>query len=74
MYTIGKTELICYPQGIKALTYELPDSVEIVRNGAMYGNQNLTGITISSNSQLVEIGERAMAALFNVEFRSVLIS
>lgn len=67
LYTIGKTELICYPQGIKALTYELPDSVEIVRNGAMYGNQNLTGITISSNSQLVEIGERAMAALFNVE-------
>ena len=67
LYTAGKTELICYPQGIKALTYDLPDSVEIIRNGAMYGNQNLTGITISSNSQLVEIGERAMAALFNVE-------
>lgn len=67
LYTVGKTELVCYPQGIKALTYDLPDSVEIIRNGAMYGNQNLTGITISSNSQLVEIGERAMAALFNVE-------
>ena len=67
LYTVGKTELVCYPEGIKALTYDLPDSVEIIREGAMYGNQNLTGINIGSNSQLVEIGPRAMAALFNVE-------
>lgn len=64
LYTKDMTELVYYPEAIKSTTYDMPNTVTKVRANALYGNQNLTSISLSSS--LKEVERRGMAALFNV--------
>lgn len=67
LYTANQTELICYPRGIKQMSYDVPSTVEVIRSGALYGNQTLTAINFKNNNNLKEIQERALGALSGVD-------
>lgn len=67
LYTKGKTELICYPKGIKQTTYDLPETVEVVRESAMYGNTYVTSINFKNGNKLREIGPKAFGALWSLD-------
>lgn len=47
LYTNGKTELICYPAGLDASSYTLPNTVTTVRDGAFAYNTHLTTINVA---------------------------
>lgn len=67
LYTKGKTELVCYPRGVKQTTYDLPETVEVVREGAMYGNTYLTSINFKNGNKLREIGPRGFGAIWSLD-------
>ena len=46
LYTNGKTELICYPAGLDASSYTLPNTVTTVRDGAFAYNTRLETINV----------------------------
>ena len=48
LYTNGKTELICYPAGLNASSYTLPNTVTTVWDGAFAYNTNLTTINVAA--------------------------
>ena len=48
LYTNGKTELVCYPAGLDASPYTLPNTVTTVRDGAFAYNTHLTAINVES--------------------------
>lgn len=48
LYTNGKTELVCYPAGLEASPYTLPNTVTTVRDGAFAYNTHLTAINVES--------------------------
>lgn len=48
LYTNGKTELVCYPAGLDASPYTLPNTVTTVRDGAFAYNNHLTAINVES--------------------------
>lgn len=64
LYTKDMTELVYYPEAIKSTSYDMPNTITKVRANALYGNQNLTSISLSSS--LKEVERRGLAALFNV--------
>ncbi len=56
---IRKTDkrFICYPAGLKAVTYSIPDSVTSIGDTAFYYCSNLTGVTIPDS--VTSIGDFA---------------
>lgn len=48
LYTNGKIELVCYPAGLDASPYTLPNTVTTVRDGAFAYNNHLTAINVES--------------------------
>ncbi len=48
LYTAGQTELVCYPAGLDATSYTLPNTVTTVRDGAFAYNTNLTTINVAA--------------------------
>ena len=46
LYTAGQTELVCYPAGLDATSYILPNTVITVRDGAFAYNTHLTTINV----------------------------
>lgn len=46
LYTAGQTELVCYPAGLDATSYTLPNTVTTVRDGAFAYNTHLTTINV----------------------------
>lgn len=56
----------CYPKGLGYTTYDLPSSVEIIDDYAFYGASSLTGIAIPNDSNLTEIREAGLGAIFTL--------
>ena len=56
VFNKDKTEIICYPQGKKDLSYSIPDSVTEIGESAFYGC-GLTSITMSKS--VTSIGDHA---------------
>lgn len=66
LYSADQKTLYCYPQGLAFTTFDLPASVEVIKTCAFYGNSNITGIGIPTDSNLKEIEFRGMAAMFSL--------
>lgn len=49
LYSIDKTEIICYPAGKKDLTFEVPDTVLQINNGAFAHNDYIREVKLPQN-------------------------
>lgn len=56
LFSKAKTEIICYPAGIKAASYTIPNSVTKVGCDAFTSCQNLTNITIPNSVTIIDDG------------------
>lgn len=56
--------LLCYPEGLKLVAYDMPNTVETIAKSAFYGNDSLQRMTLSSALKTVE--EHGLAALDGV--------
>lgn len=63
LYSKDKKVLYFYPAGLNFTTYDLPSEVEEIADMAFYGNQVLTSINITKDSNLTTIGYRSLAAM-----------
>ncbi len=63
LYSNDKKTLYVYPAGLKFTSFDLPNEVETIADYAFYGNQVLTSIAISKDSNLKHLGYRSMAAI-----------
>ena len=59
LYNNDITEIICYPECKKAISYEIPDSVTSIRDGAFGDCESLTSITIPNS--VTRIGDSAFS-------------
>ncbi len=53
LFNKDKTKLIKYPTGNKASEYTIPETVEIICDGAFIAGYNLKNITIGSNVEII---------------------
>ncbi len=63
LYSYDKKTLYVYPAGLKFTSFDLPTEVESIADYAFYGNQVLTSIAISKDSNLKHLGYRSLAAI-----------
>ncbi len=64
LYSKDMKTLYSYPEGLKNITFDVPNEVEVIEDSAFYGNQNLTAISLGSG--VTTIKYRAIAALFSL--------
>ena len=69
LFNKDKTELECYPAGIKSSTYSIPDSVKIIGDCALLGCNNLTSVVIPDS--VTRIGHRGFAECSKLESISI---
>ena len=56
LFTKDGKQLVCYPAGKVGTSYIIPNSVETIGNGAFYGCESLTGITLSNSVTKIDSG------------------
>lgn len=56
LFNKAKTEIICYPAGIKAASYTIPDSVTSIDSDVFSSCQNLTNIIIPNSVTIIGSG------------------
>ncbi|MDR1919950.1 MAG: leucine-rich repeat domain-containing protein, partial [Tannerellaceae bacterium] len=64
LYNKDKTSLIMYPSGKNETTYEIPNSVISIGEGALGNNNSLTSVIIPSS--VTSIAEGAFGTIFNL--------
>ncbi|MBR6027583.1 MAG: leucine-rich repeat protein [Clostridia bacterium] len=59
LYGAEDRRLICYPSGLEAETFAVPDGIQVIGGGAFSGNQHLTAVAIAGS--VTEIGPKAFS-------------
>lgn len=62
LYSKDMKTLYSYPEGLKNVTFDVPNEVEVIAESAFYGNDNLTAISLGTGVTTIEY--RGIAALF----------
>ncbi len=69
LYNKNKTTLVCYPSGLDATVFTVPDTVATIAPYAFAVNHKLTAVTLSDG--LTELGDRAFE--YVTEIKTVLL-